>query len=462
MTKLMFGDGQYYISKDGVVTDTNGSVCTPTIRNGKVRRRINGDRHVVELDWLKYMSLFEVKLPDHLKHEWYNIEFREIEENKKGFKSDKYMVFTRPLYLDNEFRLIPNLTNLAVSIDGKIKCVITGELIKPWSIRDITKYPCIPIYDPYPSVNRDYRVHRLVALAWCDGHSPERWMVNHKDGNKHNYHAANLEWVTPSENSNHAFAEALRTDNVFTIVQDCKTWEIHSFATMSEACRWMGVGPRVVASFDFTRPSKIIKDRYEIRFGDDRTPWIYKKGDTIRAGRYTITVDLGQGDIRTYHDRRDLISDLKIWNCSGIEDTLTRGQELYPLAKFEYSDNYVNTSIQYINVKTHVINEVPTIMEVARQTGLHKSRIRSAMFVGETRSVEGYAFRYKSDIPWNIKFEDAPLKSVCIQAKHIHTNEVMIFESKRKTAEHFDKDRSIVNSRLNTNIDYEGWIFTEM
>lgn len=462
MKKLMFGDSQYYISKDGVVVDTNGKVCTPLIRNGKTRKRFNGVRYVVDFEWLKYMSLFEVKLPEHLKDEWGLIEFKDIEENKKGFKSDKFMVFLKPLYLDEEFRIVPNVTNIAVSKDGRIKCVVTGELIKPWSIKDITKYPCVPIYDPYPSVTRDYRVHRLVAMAWCEGHSAERWMVNHKDGDKHNFHADNLEWVTPTENNNHAFAEALRSDNVFTIVQDCKTWEVHSFATMSEACRWMNVEPRIVANFDFTRPSKIIKDRYEIRFGDVRTPWIYKKGDEIRAGRYTITVDLGQGDVRTYHDRRDLISDLKIWNCSGIEDTLARGRELYPLAKFEYSDNYINVPIQYINVNTREIKECSTIAEIARVLGLHKSNVRNALTVGESRSFQGYAFRYKTNTEWCSDIQDAPSKSLCIEARHIHTNEVMIFESKRKAAEHFKKDRSIINSRLNTNIDYEGWIFKEM
>ena len=44
--------------------------------------------------------------------------------------------------------------------------------------------------------------HKQVALAFCPGWK-EGLQVNHKDGNKHNNRATNLEWVTASENALH-------------------------------------------------------------------------------------------------------------------------------------------------------------------------------------------------------------------------------------------------------------------
>jgi hypothetical protein len=52
-------------------------------------------------------------------------------------------------------------------------------------------------------------VHTIVAKAWVPN-PDNKPFVNHKDGNKGNYHADNLEWVTNSENQLHAVRTGLR------------------------------------------------------------------------------------------------------------------------------------------------------------------------------------------------------------------------------------------------------------
>lgn len=52
-------------------------------------------------------------------------------------------------------------------------------------------------------VKKSYFVHRLVAFAFCPGHSPLK-QVNHKNGIKTDNTASNLEWVSDQENRDHA------------------------------------------------------------------------------------------------------------------------------------------------------------------------------------------------------------------------------------------------------------------
>lgn len=65
-------------------------------------------------------------------------------------------------------------------------------------------------------------IHRAVAQAFLPTDS-DGMEVNHKDGNKHNNAVANLEWVTRSENSVHAFSLGLRKPRRKLTESDART-----------------------------------------------------------------------------------------------------------------------------------------------------------------------------------------------------------------------------------------------
>lgn len=87
-----------------------------------------------------------------------------------------------------------------ISDEGHVRRLLSGGRTKPLKDREGLYYTvCLSKKCQKHSVS----IHRLVAEHFLE--KPEgATEVNHKDGNKHNNHVSNLEWVTQKQNRDHA------------------------------------------------------------------------------------------------------------------------------------------------------------------------------------------------------------------------------------------------------------------
>lgn len=88
-----------------------------------------------------------------------------------------------------------------------------------------------------------HKVHRLVARAFVENDDPEnKTVVNHKDGDKLNNNAKNLEWVTVRENNQHSQDTGLTPKTCRAIYQcDLNGNIIKKHDTLRGAARDTGV-----------------------------------------------------------------------------------------------------------------------------------------------------------------------------------------------------------------------------
>jgi hypothetical protein len=162
MYKPISGNEEYKINKGGVVVDCNNRVCLLPMLEDKVGIHLYGVLRHVYLDWLSPYAFYETRLPEHLKHRINDIWFNEEIVIKDKIVKDR-MYFSQPFYYNDEFRIVPNYTDYAVSIDGRVIKVSAGELCSQHTGDNV--YRRITVWAKDISSDKDLTVHRLLALA---------------------------------------------------------------------------------------------------------------------------------------------------------------------------------------------------------------------------------------------------------------------------------------------------------
>ena len=122
--------------------------------------------------------------------------------------------------------IIAELPEYSVSKDGFVLNLKTNRVLKPRKSKYLSVSLCLN------GKSFQKTIHRLVALNFIPN-TDNKTDVNHIDGNKHNNHYTNLEWVTRSENIKHAFNNGLNayTKELKEIRANARRGKTHSKET---------------------------------------------------------------------------------------------------------------------------------------------------------------------------------------------------------------------------------------
>lgn len=474
MFRIIPGNNEYLVSLSQEFRKYDGSVAILPKVGDKVSIELYGQKHLVCPKWLSLIAHFEITLPDMSYKALSNVTFANMNVTFLRSVTGKIPVFKKPVIIHKhgrEYRIIPSFSKYAITADGIVIEIASGDVLKISSERKkhgvvISEYPSVYIYNPERLSYKYVMIHRLVAMAWVKNPQHDfvfRPIVNHIDGNKGNFHYKNLEWCSFRENNIHAVDTGLREDNIHCKIRDYRTGEIRQFSSLSQAEQFMGLSTKVLrANNQALIKARLINDKYEFKLADDNSPWFYEnRTEKVKLGRYLVEVEYQDGKIEQYHDTRDFKNKFNLWNCPNMETMLNKARVENSGIKFTLIDFYHDESIQAYNVQTGEVLETKTIMEMSKRTGVKDYAIRYCIRGKEVWTKGGYAFRYKTDKPWDTSFIDRDEKpGKKVKALNLTSSEILTFDSIRQMARYFSfKDRYWLKNCIENGKEYNGWKF---
>jgi hypothetical protein len=116
-----------------------------------------------------------------------------------------------------------------ISNDGQVRNKNT-KVVKKTNIR--SGYENISLLGQNTN---QFKIHRMVAMAFIRNDDPEKNIVNHKDGNKTNNNVSNLEWTTIQGNNQHSMDSGLTPKTCRAVYQYKDNGEIVKYSTITGA-----------------------------------------------------------------------------------------------------------------------------------------------------------------------------------------------------------------------------------
>lgn len=209
---------------------------------------------------------------------------------------------------DNLFRPIPGYEGYAISALGELLCLASGKLLnwyvtKPQPKKRITGgYRIRSIKTPEGKSVHLLR-HRAVCLAFKPTDDVEKILVNHINGIPGDDRLENLEWVTYSENTQHAYDNGLHPLKVRKVVMlELESGRETYFNSIVECYKAIGKDENFMTRrLADKNQRRRFPDGLRFKY-DDGKPWPELEGEFTNSKRskFVMARDVFTGEINLF------------------------------------------------------------------------------------------------------------------------------------------------------------------
>lgn len=454
------GSDNYQLDiKNNRVVPVNGGE-TINIKDGSYTLPLYGYLITRSKAWLENLCHSGIVFTSDYSRAILELDFVDYNLTSHGDKRKSMPVFTNPVYANgyDDFRIVPPYPTLAVAKDGRYLRINEKRIMTPKGDNKL-KYVSIDVYDFMSKTIHRQLMHRLVAMAWVKNDDfATKPIVDHNDGDKTNYHADNLEWVSFKENARRKAEQGLITDNLMVKVHDYKEEKTYIFSSMSQACKFMGRS-KINRLEEFCNAPKLVNGRYQIKLMDDKSEWDFKDA----LGKYVVKVEGKDHYFERLKDIKDHF-DLQVSDKKGLEAVKAKLLKLHPnstiIAPEPVKQNVSGYQVMDINsgeTKTFVSRK-----EIVDYTGLSKSTVAKAITVGPETSFGGFVIRPETTAPWPIVTTHSGVRSMKVKLSHFNSKKPKIVDSIRQAAMHLNVDKNLIYRVMDTNTTLKGYLISKV